>query len=102
MEINRKNILFFILFFYPFSALTPGGVRLGTPAITTRGMKEEEMDIIVGFMERVLKICVSVQETSGKKLVDFTAGVEKCEDIKVLNKDVQEFSSKFYLPGKFL
>ena len=31
------------------SAVTPGGIRLGTPALTTRGMKEEEMKVIAGF-----------------------------------------------------
>ena len=82
--------------------MTPGGIRIGTPAVTTRGMKEEEMDKIAEFIERVLKICVKIQETSGKMLKDFVAGVEKCEEIKELSKEVQEFSSKFYLPGKEL
>lgn len=82
--------------------MTPGGVRIGTPAVTTRGMKEEEMDIIAGFIDRVLKICVKVQETSGKLLKDFIANVEKCEEIEGLSNDVQEFSTKFYIPGKFL
>ena len=26
------------------SAVTPGGIRLGTPAVTTRGMKEWDME----------------------------------------------------------
>lgn len=37
------------------SPFVTSGVRLGTPAITTRGMKEEHMDIIAGWIGRVLK-----------------------------------------------
>jgi len=35
----------------PFST---SGLRVGTPAITTRGLKEEDMSIIVEFIDRVL------------------------------------------------
>jgi glycine hydroxymethyltransferase len=31
----------------------PSGVRLGTPALTSRGMKEGEMAVVAGFMDRV-------------------------------------------------
>jgi len=31
------------------------GLRVGTPAVTTRGMKEEEMKIIARWIQRVLE-----------------------------------------------
>lgn len=42
----------------PFDTKTPGvtsGIRLGTPAVTTRGMKEREMGIICEMIDAVLK-----------------------------------------------
>ncbi len=36
------------------SPLITSGIRLGTPAITTRGMKEAEMEHIAGFMARIV------------------------------------------------
>ena len=41
----------------PFDQNPPmvaSGVRLGTPAVTTRGMREPEMDLIAEFIARVL------------------------------------------------
>jgi len=37
------------------SAFEPSGIRLGTPALTTRGMKEEQMEIIGKIISKVLK-----------------------------------------------
>jgi glycine hydroxymethyltransferase len=41
--------------FDPAKPFVTSGIRLGTPAITTRGMKEPEMDKIAEFIDRVIK-----------------------------------------------
>merc|ERR1719186_2576381 len=61
------------------SALNPSGVRLGTPALTTRGFKEAEMDRVVALIDSALKLAVEIQASSGPKLVDFRAALVKPE-----------------------
>ena len=38
----------------PGTAFDPSGLRLGTPALTTRGMKEKEMKLIAGWIDEVI------------------------------------------------
>jgi glycine hydroxymethyltransferase len=41
----------------PFDTQTPfvtSGIRIGTPALTTRGMKEDEMKAVAGFIHRII------------------------------------------------
>ena len=39
----------------PRSPFVTSGVRIGTPAVTTQGMKEAEMDVIADLISRTLK-----------------------------------------------
>lgn len=39
----------------PNPPMNPSGIRLGTPAVTTRGMKEEEMRSIVSYIDEALQ-----------------------------------------------
>ncbi len=48
------------------------GIRVGTPAVTTRGMKEKDMRTIAGFIDEAI-----AQRDSEKMLAKVRAGVEK-------------------------
>jgi len=41
--------------FDPRKPMVTSGVRIGTPAVTTRGMAEPEMSMIAGFIARALE-----------------------------------------------
>jgi len=81
------------------NAISPGGVRVGAPALTSRGFVEKDFDKVAEFLDRVVKICVAVQEKAGKKLTDFAAALEVNEELKVVKKEVEEFSQSFAFPG---
>jgi glycine hydroxymethyltransferase len=38
------------------SAVSPGGIRLGTPALTTRGFKEDDMATIADYLVQSISI----------------------------------------------
>ena len=63
--------------FDPMPPFYPSGIRLGTPAVTTRGMKEKEMKLIAGWINEVI------------------SDPKKAETIK---KKVKKFRKKFPLP----
>jgi len=81
------------------SALAPGGIRLGTPALTSRGFKEQDMVKIAEFLDRGVKLAVDIQSKSGKLMKDFAPAVETSEDVKKLRHDVEEFASQYPMPG---
>lgn len=51
----------------PFSAIYPSGIRLGTPAITTRGMKEKEMKLIGNWICEILEMVRKYEMPKGKE-----------------------------------
>ena len=81
------------------SAVTPGGVRIGAPALTTRKMCEEDFEQIGEFLHEVLEASLKLQEKSGPKLKDFAAMLESDETLKDIRKRVNEFTVNFPMPG---
>jgi glycine hydroxymethyltransferase len=80
------------------SALTPGGVRIGTPAMTTRGCTESDFVTIAGFLDKCVRICLDIQKVTGKKLKDFEPELVKSAEVAKLKQEVEAWSSKFGYP----
>jgi len=81
------------------NAVAPGGIRLGSPAMTTRGLKEEDFDKIAEFLDRAVQIAVTTQKKTGKLLKNFLPVIETNEELKHLKKEVEEWAGKFPMPG---
>merc|ERR1711937_138660 len=81
------------------SALSPGGVRIGSPAMTTRGCTIEEFKKIGEFLDRCCQIALSVQKEKGKKLKDFEAGLSENPEIVALRKEVEAWTAPMGYPG---
>lgn len=87
-------------------AFRPSGVRLGTPAITTRGLGVAEMEKIADWMEKVAKICVKMGDEDKLTKVTAPAKTEVDGDFSELysaltkiREEVRELSLRFPVPG---
>merc|ERR1711879_1005598 len=81
------------------SALSPGGVRIGAPSMTTRGCGKEQFKQIALFLDRCCQIALKVQSEKGKKLKDFEAGLKDNADVVALKKEVESWALQFGYPG---
>lgn len=87
----------------PSSPFYPSGIRIGTPAITTRGMKEEEMKIIGKWIAQIINEVKEYQlpETKEERIAylkQFRRDLKKNEKLKGIKQQVKELCSKFPLP----
>ena len=77
------------------SALSPGGIRLGSPALTTRGLKEDDFIKVVDFIDEAINIGIDIQEKTGKSLKKFTNEFKDNEHLINLKKKINNFASGF-------
>jgi glycine hydroxymethyltransferase len=64
------------------NAMVPSGIRLGTPAMTSRGFGEKEFKMIALFLKEIADIGVEIQSKYGKMMNDFKKGLENDDEIK--------------------
>lgn len=72
-------------------AFRPSGVRLGTPAMTTRGLGKPEMKKLATWMKEVAGICQKI--SNGAKEADFETEMERIQN------EVKTLALKFPVPG---
>lgn len=80
------------------SALSPGGVRIGTPALTTRGMMEVEAITVAVLFHQCVELAQQVGKVSGVKLRDFTTTLNKPDyqnKISEIRESVKQLSGQF-------
>ena len=65
----------------PRKPMDPSGIRLGTPALTTRGLKEDDIASVVDFIDLALQ------------------GKNDPNVLEAVKQEVVEFSLKFPVPG---
>lgn len=91
----------------PKSPFFPSGYRLGTPAITTRGMKEKDMKQVAKFINEGVGILQKYHnkdiESDDKKIAlharrAFKEKVRTSKEMISLQKKVKAFSKKFLVP----
>jgi glycine hydroxymethyltransferase len=85
------------------SAIMPGGMRIGAPALTTRGFNEEDFERVADLVDRGVKIAADLKARTPQpaKLKDFKAFVKSqtFPEIEQLKKEVNEFALSFPMPG---
>lgn len=82
----------------------PSGLRLGTPAVTSRGMKEKEMKEIGQLTARIVKRFSRVdlpaeKEKRSKVVQEFKAQLKDDSIIKEVRDGVRSLATKFPVPG---
>jgi glycine hydroxymethyltransferase len=86
------------------SALNPGGIRMGTPALSSRGLLEDDFAKVAEYFDRAVAIALELKNSEqGQKLKGFremcAVGPSVHPDLVQLRKEVSEFARTFPTVG---
>ncbi|KAI9373162.1 serine hydroxymethyltransferase-domain-containing protein [Aspergillus egyptiacus] len=94
------------------SALKPGGLRLGTPAMTTRGFQPEDFRRVADIVDRAVTITQKLDKTAKesaaakgaknpntvKAFLEYVGNGEEISEIVQLRQEVEDWAGTFSLP----
>ena len=88
----------------PSSPFYPSGIRLGTPALTTRGMKEKEMEQIGVWIAEAIKAFKGLALPTEKEariavLKDFHSKLSKHPFVVKTQGEIKKLATQFSVPG---
>eukprot|EP00471_Norrisiella_sphaerica_P000679 CAMPEP_0184484580 /NCGR_PEP_ID=MMETSP0113_2-20130426/6283_1 /TAXON_ID=91329 /ORGANISM="Norrisiella sphaerica, Strain BC52" /LENGTH=476 /DNA_ID=CAMNT_0026865625 /DNA_START=537 /DNA_END=1967 /DNA_ORIENTATION=- len=77
------------------SAMVPGGIRMGSPALTTRGLMEKDFEQVGEFVHEGIQLAIELQKgAKSTKLKDFVPLLEN-DQVAQLKEEVSKFASSF-------
>jgi glycine hydroxymethyltransferase len=87
----------------PGSPFYPSGIRLGTPALTTRGMKEKDMEKVGAWIARAVLAVADYRLPTGSAerteyIAKFKRDIRKNKELLAIRTEIRKFTKKFPLP----
>jgi glycine hydroxymethyltransferase len=79
------------------SALNPGGIRLGTCSLTTRGLQEIDFITVANLIHRTIQIGLDIQNDVGKNNTKFINEFDKNEKLLEIKEEIINLTNKFKL-----
>ena len=79
------------------SALNPGGVRLGTSSLTTRGLRENDFKYVAKLIHDTIQVGLEIQLKTGKNNNKFNNELVNNAQLLTIKTEIEKLSSKFSL-----